>query len=242
MRWSTIGVMALLTVLAGTTAYYVSKSVALQDQLGRKSPTPTSSSTATTSTTASAIPTLSTSPSAQSTSTTSSENVNLATGDRLPTPAETYAVVAGDTLYPIGLKLGMAWERIAETNNLTEPYLLQIGQTLIIPTVDAKANLYSVKFSSDPTRARDFQSKADQGKDSWRLTPATVAKTENWSVFGLASSDDYRETAKDDTAGTAKVLATRLVDGATKSYEVNLIQPASKGATGIWTIESIVVK
>lgn len=47
--------------------------------------------------------------------------------------ASTYTVVAGDTLNGIGAKTGVDWMRIATANNLSSPYLLQIGQVLTIP-------------------------------------------------------------------------------------------------------------
>jgi len=45
----------------------------------------------------------------------------------------TYTVKSGDTLYEIGMKVGVSWKKIAETNKLEEPYSLTVGQELKIP-------------------------------------------------------------------------------------------------------------
>ena len=45
----------------------------------------------------------------------------------------TYTVDSGDTLYSIGIKFGIDWEKIAEVNNLEKPYTLSTGQELKIP-------------------------------------------------------------------------------------------------------------
>lgn len=44
-----------------------------------------------------------------------------------------YTVKSGDTLYSIGIKFGIDWKKIAEVNNLDEPYTLSTGQELKIP-------------------------------------------------------------------------------------------------------------
>ncbi|WP_406113938.1 LysM peptidoglycan-binding domain-containing protein [Kitasatospora purpeofusca] len=45
----------------------------------------------------------------------------------------TYTVQRGDTLSEIGEKLGISWQKIAETNGIRSPYVLQIGQVLRLP-------------------------------------------------------------------------------------------------------------
>lgn len=44
-----------------------------------------------------------------------------------------YTVKSGDSLYEIGIKTGVDWKKIAEANNLEEPYNLTVGQELKIP-------------------------------------------------------------------------------------------------------------
>ncbi|MFF4606096.1 N-acetylmuramoyl-L-alanine amidase [Streptomyces sp. NPDC001339] len=44
-----------------------------------------------------------------------------------------YVVTSGDTLSGIGKKLGIRWERIAQANKITAPYVIKPGQKLVVP-------------------------------------------------------------------------------------------------------------
>jgi len=46
---------------------------------------------------------------------------------------QTYQVQPGDTLYGLGLKFKIDWEKIAQANNLEKPYNLSPGKKIIIP-------------------------------------------------------------------------------------------------------------
>lgn len=46
--------------------------------------------------------------------------------------ANNYIVQSGDTLSKIGAKLGIKWQDIAKWNNIKSPYIIQIGQQLVI--------------------------------------------------------------------------------------------------------------
>ena len=50
------------------------------------------------------------------------------------TDSGTYTVQAGDTLAGIGETLGISWLKIAEVNDIEEPYALEVGQVLNLPT------------------------------------------------------------------------------------------------------------
>lgn len=50
-----------------------------------------------------------------------------------PAPQFSHVVKQGETLFLISLQYGVAWPAIAETNNLTSPYVIYVGQTLEIP-------------------------------------------------------------------------------------------------------------
>jgi N-acetylmuramoyl-L-alanine amidase len=54
-----------------------------------------------------------------------------------------YTVKPGDSLYSIGQKLGIAWQDIATVNGLTPPYLLNVGDELVLPATDGY--YYTVK-------------------------------------------------------------------------------------------------
>ena len=45
---------------------------------------------------------------------------------------DTYTVMKGDTLSKIGKKLGVAWTTIAKLNNIKAPYIIRVGQVLVI--------------------------------------------------------------------------------------------------------------
>jgi LysM repeat protein len=50
-----------------------------------------------------------------------------------PTPDFTHLVKAGETLFQISLRYGVSWTAIAEQNNIQSPYVIYVGQTLVIP-------------------------------------------------------------------------------------------------------------
>jgi LysM repeat protein len=50
-----------------------------------------------------------------------------------PAPQFTHKVMAGETLFLISLRYGVAWPVIAEANDLGSPYVIYSGQTLVIP-------------------------------------------------------------------------------------------------------------
>ena len=242
------GFMVVLALLAGTTAYFATKASVLEDHLARRDNL-VATTEASESSSASATPTTSptTSNTAESPVSTTSQSpvpapTTVSVGNRLSALTESYTVVAGDTLYPISLKYNMSLERLAEANGLIDPYALKIGQVLAIPEVDAKQKVFEVRFTTDPTKAKLVQETVASGSDTWRLDPKEVAKAEHSSVFGLTASDDFHLESRDDTAGTAVVAATRLVGSVTKTYEIYLTEPATKGTAGIWSITRIVPK
>lgn len=50
-----------------------------------------------------------------------------------PAELQTYVVKKGDTLFNVSQKYEISWQTLAQINNLSEPYLLKIGQKLKIP-------------------------------------------------------------------------------------------------------------
>lgn len=45
---------------------------------------------------------------------------------------DTYTVTEGDTLIKIGKKLGINWKEIAKLNSIKEPYVIKVGQVLLV--------------------------------------------------------------------------------------------------------------
>ncbi|WP_411121717.1 N-acetylmuramoyl-L-alanine amidase [Streptomyces sp. x-19] len=54
-------------------------------------------------------------------------------GDSTGSSGSTYVVKSGDTLSGIGKRFGVSWERIAQANKITAPYVIKPGQLLTIP-------------------------------------------------------------------------------------------------------------
>lgn len=50
-----------------------------------------------------------------------------------PAPQFSHVVRQGETLFLISLRYGVLWTQIAEANNITAPYVIFPGQTLVIP-------------------------------------------------------------------------------------------------------------
>jgi stage VI sporulation protein D len=46
-----------------------------------------------------------------------------------------YVVQAGDTLSAIAERFGVTVDELVAANNLTDPNVLQVGQTLVIPSL-----------------------------------------------------------------------------------------------------------
>lgn len=77
------------------------------------------------------------SPTSASTSSPTSKSTTQ-NGDWRP---DTYIVKKGDTLYSIGLNLGLDYREIAAANNIYEPFTIHIGQQLSLGSIKARENL-----------------------------------------------------------------------------------------------------
>ncbi|SFD40762.1 LysM peptidoglycan-binding domain-containing protein [Streptomyces aidingensis] len=53
-------------------------------------------------------------------------------GTLAPGTVRTHTVQAGETLYAIGQRYGVAWTSIADRNGIRDPYLIYVGQRLLI--------------------------------------------------------------------------------------------------------------
>ena len=58
------------------------------------------------------------------------ETSETAAMEELPS---TYIVKKGDSLFEIGQKYNMSWEKLAEENNIENPDYLHVGQEIRIP-------------------------------------------------------------------------------------------------------------
>lgn len=68
------------------------------------------------------------------------------TGSSRPSKPNTYQVIPGDTLSGIGIKVGVAWREIANSNGIKSPYTIYPGQVLKIPGAgSATVKTYTVQ-------------------------------------------------------------------------------------------------
>jgi LysM repeat protein len=65
-----------------------------------------------------------------------------------------HTVQPGQTLREIGELYGISWEELAEINNLPNPNLLQVGQTLIVPAVGSAPEPQPVVVAPAPVTAQ----------------------------------------------------------------------------------------
>lgn len=85
-----------------------------------------------------------------------------------PAAAGLYTVASGDTLSRIGAKLGVPWRKIAESNGLTSPYRLRVGQHLRVPSSTSSYPNLPARIQNAPERL------------------ALIANFERWSAhYGL---------------------------------------------------------
>ena len=59
--------------------------------------------------------------------------------------ADSYKVVAGDTLYSIAFRYGLDYHKLASINNIVPPYSLSVGQVLVLKLKEQEAPSYEVQ-------------------------------------------------------------------------------------------------
>jgi len=152
-------------------------------------------------------------------------------GDRPSGPTDSHKVAIGETLSVIAKLYDLNWVAVADANGLSEADANKIkaGQTLIIP----KNN--QISYTVNQTKAQSLQAEVDAGKKVFRLSALDTVKSDISPCYGIVVADTYKETKVDNTSGTATITVTHN----SKIYEVKLTQPATKGAKGIWSIESV---
>lgn len=211
------------TILAASTGYFYAKNLSLEKKVDDSTTKKVSNESAKTSAASTTSTTAST-----KTSTTSAVTTPASLTNRPSSPTDTITVAQGETLFAIGQKTGVAWTILADVNGI-DANKIKAGETIIIP----KNN--QVAFTVNTDKAKALQEEVDAGKNPFRVIPADTAKSDSSPVYGLTTTDTFTQTKIDTTAGTAIVTATH----AGKNYTINLTQPVTKGAKGIWAIVSI---
>ncbi|MFN5060583.1 MAG: LysM peptidoglycan-binding domain-containing protein [Chloroflexota bacterium] len=68
-----------------------------------------------------------------------------------PTPSGMYVIKAGDTLSAIAADFGSTVEEIMTLNNITNPETIQVGQTIIIPSLVDRTPIPAPTFGPQDT-------------------------------------------------------------------------------------------
>lgn len=217
--------LLLLAVFAASTVYFFLKS---QDK-NNNSSSSSSQTTAATTITPTAAPAGTTTPA-------SSPYTKPAASSKQPSnPAETYTFQAGDTLSSIGDKLDISWTSLATINNISNPDNVTADQVLIIPSIDDKTNKGFIAFKTDQSKAAEIQHQATADPTNIYLDPVTAAKATVPPIYGITATDTFTKVSSNEFDGTAVVN----ISHGDKSYQVNLIQPITKGKGGIWAVSKI---
>lgn len=213
--------IVLIGLLATITGFLFAKTNSLQKKLNSSKPSETAKNT-------SATETAKTSTATTQSSTSATATTAAPLGNRPSSPSDTVSVGNGETLFTIGQKAGVSWTILAEANGI-DADKIQAGQTIIVPKNG------EVGYTVSQEKAQSLQKDVDSGKYAFRLSPVETAKSDAPTVYGLATTDTYTQTKIDESAGSAEVTVTK----ADKTYIINLVQPVTKGAKGIWAIESV---
>ena len=122
-----------------------------------------------------------------------------------------YTVQRGDTLYKIGLKYNMTWDRIAAANNIANPNRILTGQVLCIPPAKApqptplptSASTTSVEYVKTLT---DVYMRTGPGMEYSRLGIVKMGKVVK--VTGVSSNGLWwRVVCLDGTTGSCWITA-----------------------------------
>ena len=217
-----IFLLVTIGLLAGLAGFYFSKTMDLEKNKNTNSNANKNTASATTTTNTNI------NTNTNATATASTVTTPAALNNRPSSPSDTVVVAAGETLSIISQKVGVSFAKIAEANGISADKI-QAGQTLIIPKND------QVSYTINQDQAASLQKDTDGGKYAFRISAAETAKSDSSPVYGLVTTDTFTQTAIDQNAGTATVIAVH----SDKTYIISLVQPVTKGAKGIWAISII---
>lgn len=84
-----------------------------------------------------------------------------------------------------------------------------------------------------------IQQSTDQGKNLWRLSPVRTAQIVGSKHLGLRPTDVYTFVEQYLDAGSGLQSAVVRVQHKTCRFLVELYQPETQGAKGIWVVQSV---
>ncbi len=213
-------------IFAASTAYFFIGSL---DRSSKSSPT----QTALTNPTSKASPTTT----AQNEQSTLTYTKPAASSKRPSNPAETYTLGIGEGLSMVGEKLDINWQIIASINNISNVDSVQANQVLIIPALDEGLKKLVINFKIDEKQAQNLQKQASSKKDLVYLDPVLTAKADVPPIYGLTNEDTF---TNESTISDSNTIITVAHDN--KNYEIQLVQPLTKGKEGIWAVSKIIAR
>ena len=102
-----------------------------------------------------------------------------------PSPTKTYTVVKDDTLWSIAQKQytsGYNWVDIRDANHLINPNLIEVGQTLIIP------NIQAISAASTNGKPKDEKYTVVQGDNLWNIAEYEYSNGYKWADIAQANN------------------------------------------------------
>lgn len=85
-----------------------------------------------------------------------------------------YVVKYGDTLLEVAYRYGVDLQQLVETNKILPPYDVDVGQSLILPSVDPVAS-YKPRRMQPATQTANFSVQPDLGAEEERLRAESIA-------------------------------------------------------------------
>lgn len=127
----------------------------------------------------------------------------------LPSTSVNYAVQSGDTLRGIGQKFEVDWTSIASENGLNYPYLLTVGQVLVIPLISAPGGSGLVSSSSSSSAgSTTVTTTITVPGTSVATVTSTATATDSTTLTSTAHSTSLTTLS---TTNTAYVTSTSYV-------------------------------
>lgn len=107
------------------------------------------------------------------------------------------------------------------------------------PVAPSTSGSVSRSYPIGSRNALDVQAEVDDGRQPWRLDPVLVARSTLETEGIDASQARFSQSEQGDEPGTGHHRATVRATTGEIAYEVDLLQPARQGPTGIWVVTDI---
>lgn len=148
---------------------------------------------------------------------------------------DSYLVKKGDTLFSIGLEYGYYYKDIAQVNNISAPYNINVGQTLKFNALKDKQATAEVKplptINSDGVEIIPIN--PDNGSSVFSTTSVAIKPP---SILAITEPKAIREPYSDEALKRPLPAATVIE----KNTEKNTEKPIDKPAVAILTTKPVI--